>query len=382
MDKKRHEFLEKAWKIIYKIGAPIIKWKFNLSSDEIYIDGPCVIIANHVSGWDPLQLAMSFPKLKLYYVASEHIFRWGILSKIISFLLEPIPRKKGTMGTDTVMMCLRHLKAGHAVVLYAEGNSTWDGLSGKVFPATGKLIRNSGATLVTYRMEGGYLSAPRWGKGTRRGKMYGHKVAVYSPEELKAMKPAEINEIINRDIFEDAWERQKIERVRFKSKNPARYIERAVYLCPECRKVGGLVGSGDILGCSCGFKTRFTEYGTFEPAKPFENIHQWDVWQQKAIKEDDFIHGDILFSDDEMTLSKIAANHEEQDIVSGTVSIDREILKLNEHSFDLKKVENMSLVQASIMLFSYEGEYYQIRANKPRCHRKYLAVWEAVKNMA
>ena len=78
-----------------------------------------------------------------------------------------------------------------------------------MFSNTGKLVRNSGATLVTYRLEGNYLSAPRWGKGTRRGKINARLVGVYPPEELKKMKPDEITALINKDIFEDAWERQK-----------------------------------------------------------------------------------------------------------------------------------------------------------------------------
>lgn len=380
MNTKRHEFLVKSWRFLIGIAHRIIEILFNLSHDEIEIDGPCIVISNHVSSWDPIQLAMSFPKMKLYYVASEHLFRMGLISKIISWLLEPIPRKKATMGTDTVMMCLRHLKAGHAICLYAEGNASWDGLSGKVFPATGKLVRNSGATLVTYRMEGGYLTAPRWGKGIRRGKMYGHKVGIYKPEELKAMKPEQINDIINRDIYEDTWARQEIEKVKFKGINTANCIERVVYLCPKCRKIGKLKGRGRMLRCDCGLETEYTDYGSFEPPVPFKNIAEWDRWQQKAIRDDDYEHGEILFSDDCVTLSQIKANHEESKLVSGRVSMSKQEISIGEYSFALNKIENMSLVQAAIMLFQFEGEYYQIRANKPRCHRKYLAVWENIKN--
>lgn len=382
MNEKRHEFLKKTWRILQPIVNLFMKIKFNTKHDDIYVDGPCIIIANHVSSWDPLLLSQSFPRMKLYYVASEHLFRLGILSKILVWLVEPLPRKKATMGTDTVMMCLRHLRAGHAVCLYAEGNSTWNGLSDKVFPATGKLVRNSGATLVTFCLEGGYLSAPRWGKGTRRGKVYGHRVGIYTPEQLKAMTPAEINDVINRDIFENAWERQKIEKIPFKGRNTARYMERAVFLCPQCSKIGGLKGKGSKVSCSCGFETTYTDLCSFDPPVPFENIYEWDKWQMEKVKKFDFVYDDILFTDDNMTLSEIGSNHAEKIIGTGTASMSKETLVCAGQNFPINEIENMSIVQASILLFYINGKYYQIRANEPRCHRKYLAVWQNIKSVS
>ena len=381
MDNRRHRFLERSWRVLYAIVAPFIKLKFNSHADDIKVEGPCIVISNHVSAWDPILLGHSFPRMKLYYVASEHLLRLGILSKLLQQFLEIIPRKKAAMGTDTVMSILRHLKAGHAVCLYAEGNASWDGLSSTVFPATGKLVRNSGATLVTFVLEGGYLSAPRWGKGTRRGKVNGHRVGIYTPEQLKEMKPDEITALINRDIFEDAWERQKIEKVAFKGRNTARYMERVVFLCPKCKKIGGLKGEGKMLRCTCGFETKFTDYGNFDPPVPFENIAQWDKWQQQAIKDDEYVHDDTLFSDEDLSLTEIKANHEETHLARGNLFASADAINIAGHVFPFAEIDMMSLVQAKILLFSHKGNYYEIRANRPCCHRKYLSVWECVKGI-
>lgn len=381
MNEKRHIFLERSWRVLYAIVSPYIRLKFNSHPDHIEVEGPCIVVSNHVSAWDPLLLGHSFPKTKLYYVASEHLMRLGILSKLLQLFLEIIPRKKAAMGTDTVMSILRHLKAGHAVCLYAEGNASWDGLSGKVFPATGKLVRNSGATLVTFRLEGGYLSAPRWGKGTRRGKVVGKQVGIYSPEQLKAMTPSEINDLINRDIYEDAWERQRTEKIAFKGRNTARYIERVVFLCPKCKKIGGLKGEGKMLRCTCGLETKFTDIGFFDPPVPFENIAQWDKWQQQAVKDDDYVHDDVLFRDDDLSLAVIQPNHEETLIARGELFATAEAISCAGHVFPYSEIDMMSLVQATILLFSHKGSYYEIRANKHSCHRKYLSVWECAKGL-
>lgn len=74
---------------------------------------------------------------------------------------------------------------------------------------------------MTYRFEGAFLTAPRWGKGVRKGRMRGHIVNIYTPEQLKDMSPEEITEAINRDIYEDAWSRQKQEPTVFRTRRMA-----------------------------------------------------------------------------------------------------------------------------------------------------------------
>ena len=92
------------------------------------------------------------------------------------------------------------------------------------------MVKASGATLVTYRLEGAYLSKPRWAKSVRRGRVHGHPVNVYPPELLKTMSAAEVNAAIERDIFEDAWERQRAWQQDYRGKKLAEGLERAMYL--------------------------------------------------------------------------------------------------------------------------------------------------------
>lgn len=370
---KRHQ---RTWKWLYALLHRYVERKFNLSHENLCPEGPCIIVPNHVSEWDPLLVAMSFPEKQMYFVASEHLFRKGFVTKLLNYLVAPIARKKATMGTDTVKACLRHLKDGHSICLFAEGDATWDGLSMKVFPSTGKLVRSSGASLVTYRLEGGYLSDPRWGKGVRRGKMHGGPVRVYSPEELKAMTPQEITAAINRDIYEDAWERQKNEKVSFKCKAPARFIERALFLCPGCRKMGGLKGEGSKLRCKCGLELNYLDTGFFDPPRPFENMAQWDAWQFEQLKTGDYEHGEELFFDEDVKLSRVLTGHREKPVCIGKLSQYEERLCCADRSFRLSEINQMAMVQANVLLLNCGEEYFQLRSEKTACLRKYLAMWE------
>ena len=135
MDKrKRHR---RAWRLAYKLLHRHLEKKFNLTSKKCDYDGPCLIVSNHVTNWDPILVGLSFPNKPTYFVASEHIFRWGFLSKVICWLLDPIPRLKGTTAADTVLTVMRRLRKGANVCIFAEGNRSWDGVTGDILPSTG-----------------------------------------------------------------------------------------------------------------------------------------------------------------------------------------------------------------------------------------------------
>lgn len=372
-EKKRYQMI---WKALIGCAHGFLERKFRFEHESCEPAGPCLIVANHVTNWDPLLLAICFPKTHIHFVASEHLFRMGWKSKAIKWLVAPIPRRKGANGAATAMDCLRKMRSGSTVCVFGEGETTWDGRSQQVFPATGTLAKLSGATLITYRFEGGYLTNPRWGSGVRRGKMRGRIVNTYTPEQLKGMKPLEIESMMNADIYEDAWVRQKIEKVRFKGKNRAEGIEAALFMCPKCREIGTVSGKGNEAVCKCGLKLEFTEYGTFDPSVPFENMAQWDEWQLEKLRSGDFEHGEKLFADAGIELSRITETEVQQILAGATLSADAGALTVGEKSFPLSEISDMALIQRKKLVFMHGGDYYELQASRPLCFRKYYALWK------
>ena len=197
---KNHGFHKAVWKFLRFLLKPYIVWRFGYTYEKCELEGPVLVMGNHDSNWDPLFLGCAFPR-QMYFVASEHIFRWGIVSWILKTLLAPISRLKGTTAGDTAMTIIRRLKKGYNVAMFANGSRSFNGISEDILPSTGKLARVSGATLVTYRLDGGYFTEPRWNfSGIRRGKIRGRIMNVYTPEALKKMSVDEINAAITRDL--------------------------------------------------------------------------------------------------------------------------------------------------------------------------------------
>ena len=369
---------QKTWRALYAVVHRPVEQFFHATHEDLKLDGPVLLVSNHACAWDPLLVGLSLRDKQVYFVASEHIFRMGPVSRVIEYLLAPIPRRKAATGTDTVKACLRHLKAGHSVCLFAEGEQTWDGRNIPIFPATGKLVKSSGATLVTFRLEGNYLSIPRWGKGIRRGRVHGHPVGIYPPDQLKQMTPKEINALIERDTAENAWERQKEGAVSFRGKNRAEGMERALYLCPRCRRLGTLRTAGNRIFCDCGLNLEYTETCFFSPAEPFSTLADWDDWQREQLHARAFPHNaetGLLFSDGGVTLSRIRAGHREELLGAGGLQLYEDRLICADRCFPLKNISSMADVLASRLLLTVDGEYYEIRSKNGVCFRKYLEIW-------
>ncbi len=368
------------WKLLYSLLRFFIVRRFALQAETCGVSGPCLIVANHVTNWDPLLLAISFPDKPIRFVASEHIFRHGFVSALLMWLVAPIPRRKAASGADTALAVLRALKAGESVCIFAEGDATWDGVSHPVFPATGKLARMSGVPLVTYRLEGGYLSQPRWAARRRRGKMHGSAVGIYTAETLRQKKGPEITALIDRDLFEDAWARQREEHVRFAGRERAEGIERGFFICPKCGKLGTVRGFGDRVRCGCGLDLLYTEEGFFEPSEPVATLAEWEAFQQRAL-QGLFEHAEgELFSDSGLRLKKIGASHREALLGEGMLSQYPDALICAGQRFPLSQIDSMAMVKAHVLLFSMGDAYYEIRALRPCCLRKYLMMWQNAAN--
>ncbi len=370
-------------RLIWRIGQGLLRlwipFKYHFEYEPIRQEGPILLISNHVSALDPLFVAVALGGKQVYYVASEHIFRLGFVSKLIRWLVDPIPRRKGAASFDTVKACLTHLRAGRSVCIFAEGEQSWDGRSIPVVQGTGSLARTSGAKLVTYRLEGGYFSLPRWGKGLRRGAIRGRVTGVYTAEELAGMTKEQITGMINAGIRENAWERQAMENTRFLGKRPAEYLERLLYLCPGCGCIGTLQSEGERLKCGCGLNLRYTDTCRFDPAIPFSNLAEWEDWQREQLIHRRFVCASsdgCLFSDREGALERIGENHDQTPMGTGRIAQYEDRLECAGESFPLEEIQDMAMTQANRLLFTCGSAYYQIRVRGTVNLRKYLEIWK------
>lgn len=365
-------------RLLALVIGPFLRLIFRFRVEKQRLTGPTLVICNHVTNFDPLLVSVCFPKDHMHFVASEHLFRKGLVSRFLKYVFDPIPRRKGTSGADTAMACLRKLRQGRSVCLFAEGECTWDGVTAPIVSSTGRLAKMSGATLITCRLEGGYLTAPRWGKGVRPGRMGFRIVGTYGPEELKAMDGDQIEAMIQQDIHYDTWQAQQAQPVRFRSRRRAENLQTVLYLCPSCRQSGSLTSKGKYLSCRCGAKWEFTEFGTFAPADAFENIAQWDAWQRRELGQR-LQTGGLVLRDENITVSALEADHSERILATDALVLENGVLGCGDLRWKLSDIDDMALVQSRNMMLSVGKDYYQLKAAKSCSLRKYHAAWRYAK---
>lgn len=371
--RKRHRIIWKAARPAVYVASWLL---FNYSAPIYTGEGPVLVMSNHNADMDPLLTAYSFPE-PLYFVASEHILRQGKISDFLRWATEIIPRQKGGNASATVRNILRHTKEGCNVCIYPEGNRSWDGETRAITPATGKLARMSGATLITYRTSGVYLSNPRWsGSSLRRGAARGEIVGIYEPELLRQLSAAEVQEIIERDLYENAYDRQRANRIKFKGKNLAEHLETLLFMCPHCKTMHKMRSQGDYFICDeCGTKLRYTEEGFFEGENMiFDSVIDWRLWQSAQIKQLCENAGEKpVFRDTCMDLYKISCAEKAEFICSGNVELYADRLVLPDGTeIKMGTLGGMSILGAQDLYFSTENVSYALRSSEIRCTSKYL----------
>jgi len=370
----------RSWTFSQMVIGPWMKSKFNFSCakfDPDKIEGPVLVAINHASAYDPILVGIAFRKKRLTFIASEHLLRMKPWGAVLDRHFSLIPHQKGARSSRTALVAMKRMKRGESIFLAVEGEQTWDGKPLPVMPYTGKLVKGSGATLVTYRLEGAYLSAPRWAASTRKGKVYGYPVNVYAPEDLKKMSDEEVEAAIEKDLAFDTWEWQKAQpdgpvRYRCAKGGNADGLERAVFTCPSCGSMGKLRSDGDRISCGCGFTVRLNDTGFFDPPEPFETIVDWEKLDREALEDRLGIasenEGDIIFSDDGVTLLSIEEGHSESEIACGELTLKHEggafALHIGDHVFSMTGISGMTMVLAGRVVFSDESGYYELRADK------------------
>lgn len=373
-ERKRHKLL---WSIARPVTMAFTRVAFNYSADIYRGEGPFLVMSNHNAELDPMLVAYSFPE-PLYFVASEHIMRKGAVSDFLRWSTRIITRQKGGNASSTVRGIVRNLQEGNSVCLFPEGNRSWDGVTASVTPSTGKMARMTGAKLITYRTEGVYFANPRWSGGSlRRGKTKGRIVGVYEPEYLKTLTASAVQELIETDIHENAYERQKDVRTRFYGRKLAENLETLLFMCPNCKSEGTMRSRGNYFYCEkCGVRHRYTPEGYFAGENViFDTVLDWNLWQTERITEKCLAaESEPIFRDTDMLLYKVETGESARFLSAGELILYRDRLVLPDGSvIPMNSLKGMSVMGPQTLHLSDEKNNYMIKSTKICCVVKYLS---------
>lgn len=340
---------------------------------------PYLLLSNHTTDFDCAFIAAA-SQAPVSFVATENILRMGLLGNLAAKLFHPIIHYKGTMGITTSKHIIKAMRDGKNVAMFPEGNRSFNGTTCPIPPATAKLARMSRGTLVTYRLEGGYLSSPRWASTLRKGQIRGRVAGVYTPEMLKVMTAEEIQAAIEKDLQTDAYEEQGERPIVFKGRKRAECLESAIFLCPVCEKIGTLKSHGNHLSCGCGFTAEFDEYGMVKTSQGSYTVPELDEKQKRIIAEICKTPADVCLFSDEIKEQFINKKHKAADSRTAVFCAYSDRFIAGDMVIPFERITGISINQRNLLLLHIDDMpgHWEFSGSPSFNALKYLYLYRAV----
>lgn len=381
--KKRHAFM---FGLLRLFVRPIFSIKFGYKAYKFKLekDKPYLIISNHTAQVDPGYVMLSFNR-PIYFVAHNSIMtRTG--GKIVRFLVSPISKTKGQADVTTIRESVSVVKQNGVVGLFPSGDCTYTGVESPIGKQISKYVKLLNADLILYRTYGLFGCDPRFGRKSRKGKSYGQVEKVITKEEFNSMSNDELYEAITKVISCD----QVIENTeKFESKNRAEWLERILYVCPDCYSLASLSTKGnEIKCCKCGYKAEYTEDLTFKIIRgntEIKTIAEWDNFQKGLANT--FINTNrIIVSDNihhiEYDIKKGKRKKTIKAFKKGIISLYNDRIELykdcNQIILPVKDVHLVFQGKRNLVIY-YKDKTYAVYGMHPFNGKKYIEICDAIK---
>lgn len=172
--------------------------------ENIPQEGPVVLIANHVSLWDPVIFACSIHR-PVHFMAKEELFNIPVFGKIIS-ALDAFPIKRGQADRNALRIATKLLNNNEILGLFPEGTRSKTGDLLPFHPGAALFALRAGAPIVVMYIHGSKTTFPL----SIRGKIKVNigKPIVYEDLIEKKYTPQDLEQVTS-DIMEEMRRLQK-----------------------------------------------------------------------------------------------------------------------------------------------------------------------------
>lgn len=383
---KQTSWVRARHKVVYTLLRPFVatytSWKYGIKVERFKEENgrQYLVVMNHQTGFDQFFPAMAM-RQPLYYIASEDIFSIGWVSKLLTWLVAPIPIRKQTTDIQAVKNCIKVAKEGGSICLAPEGNRTFHGRTIYMNPSIGSLARKLALPIAIFRIEGGYGIQPRWSDVVRRGRMRGYVSEVIEPEEFKDWTAQQLFQRIEKALYVDEGR----EAGPYVHKKAAEYLERAMYVCPYCG-LSEFESHDDLISCKkCGRQIRYTPTTALEGVGfdfPYKFVADWYDYQCAFVNSLDVL-GDCEkpLYEEQAQLSEVIV-YKRKELLKERVSVklfgDKLVIDGTEYPFsDLFAVVVLGKNKLNIY---HDKKIYQLKGSKRFNALKYVNLYHRYKN--
>ncbi len=297
-----------------------LRYKIHVIGKEEFkkIKPPYIIISNHGAAIDPLFLAGAvYPRL-INFVGGYAYFQ---NKKLKWFLNEIGAIPKFQYQTDLVAMRKMTQVTKEGILgLFPAGRMPSCGTGFPIPDSLAKLIKICKVPIVEARINGSYMSKPKWASSIRRGKVEIKLTELFSANQVSELSVEDMTNIINKHLAFNDYEWQRDKMIAYRGKKLAENLETTLYRCPQCGVEFEMISNGNELKCQkCGFSVKVNNTGYFADNEYFEHPQQWYEWQRESV--DDYIKNKDFEFVDQATLKGIK-DGSIQEIGKGTIKLN------------------------------------------------------------
>lgn len=383
--KYRHKIVRN---ILFFVIYPFARIKYGIKIEKLkeQKQRQYLILYNHQTAFDQFFVGMTF-KETVYYLASEDLFSNGIVSSIIRFLVAPIPIKKQSGDVGAVMNCIRVAREGGTIAIAPEGNRTYSGKTEYINPAISALARKLKLPIAFVKIEGGYGVHPRWSDVLRNGKMRVYVSKIVEPEEYSNLDNDTLTDLIRQELYINEAELEG----EFFHKKSAEYLERAIYVCPDCG-LSTFESHNDEIRCTlCNKVIRYLPNKRLEGKSsefPFNSVNEWYDYQCKFVSNlnlEDY-HIKPMYRENANVSEVIVYKHKislqkwaDLALFGNRIVIDGDGIDRLEMSFD--DIDAISVLGKNKLNIYYNKKVYQIKGDKRFNALKFVNIYYSYRNL-
>ena len=373
--------------LAYIVLYPIAKFKYNIKIEKFGGDRKraYLILLNHQTPFDQFFVGMTFKKA-IYYLATEDLFSMGFVSDLIRWIVAPIPIRKQTTDITAVMNCIRVAKEGGSICIAPEGNRTYSGQTEYMNPSIAALAKKLNLPVAIYRIEGGYGAEPRWSDCVRKGRMRAFVSEIIEPDEMKAMTNEELFERIKNGLYVN----EAVADCEFISSKRAEYLERAIYVCPDC----GLAkweSSGNKFCCTkCGKEITYCESKMLKCENgefPFNFVLDWYNYQKDFVNRLDIMayKTEPMFADKANVSEVIVFKRKEKLFENAEILLFGDRIEIDGDKdkiiFPFESTNAVTVLGRNKCNIYFGGKVYQLKGDKRFNALKYVNIYNRCKNI-
>ncbi len=121
--------------------------------------GPALMVANHESYLDPLLVGLAAPR-QIGYLARKTLFKNRFFGAYLR-AVHVFPVDQEGVAKEGLKTVLELLKAGEVVLIFPEGERTWDGAMQPLKPGVQLLIKRAQVPVIPVGVAGAFEALPR-----------------------------------------------------------------------------------------------------------------------------------------------------------------------------------------------------------------------------